>query len=267
MSRLLIVEKYTNITFDPKKLKRKHIVIPEDNNIIPEIDNDWTVYQICQNSKPLEWEDTFEYCDPELNKISMILDKRGNIFYPEKRNLFRAFHLTKLSEVRVVILGQDPYHTTTNSGYPIAEGLSFSVSSDLDIPPSLKNIYKEIKDNYPDFDYPNNGNLTKWSLQGVLMLNTCLTVEPGKPNSHGDLWLPFIVKVFEKISEVRPDCIYCLWGKNAQAIEKYLGKKSIKLISAHPSPFSVKNFYGNQHFIQINNLLIAKGEEPIDWQI
>ena len=275
MSRLLIVSNDINPTLNEidvsiyrTKLKKRDIDVSNIEKLIPTINNEWSISEICKNAIPITWESTFEYAEAELDKISKILERTENkSFYPLKYNLFRALHLTKLSDVRVVIIGQDPYHTTTSYGEPIAQGLSFSVEKGLSIPPSLANIYKEIKENYPDFEIPNHGDLSKWSLQGVLMLNSCLTVLPGQPDSHSkfQLWMPFIVKVLEKIAEVRPDCIFCLWGKKSQELERYLGKKSIKLMSAHPSFYSAKNFFGNRHFIQINNILLDKGEEPIEW--
>lgn len=217
------------------------------------------------------WKSVFDNSKRELEKIATCLEldqKKNGAFVPLKSNLFKAFELTPLDQVRVVIIGQDPYHQLLTPTQPRAQGLSFSVHPDDEIPSSLKNIYKEISACFPTWIPPTHGDLTSWATQGVLLLNTCLTCLPNQPNSHGKykLWMPFIVNVLKAIDEVRPNCIYVLWGRDAQQMEKYLGVRAFKLTAAHPSGMSAsRGFFGCQHFLKINELLIKFGEPPISW--
>lgn len=240
-------------------------------SIVEEISEDWTIMDICQKRAPSGWEDVFKFAEPELKEISEILENQeaayGN-FFPLKRNIFKAFEITPLTQVRVVILGQDPYHDTTNNG-PRAQGLSFSVSESSNIPPSLRNIFKEIKNEYPDsFDSPQHGDLSIWAYQGVLLLNTCLTVRPNAAGSHKLIWNGFIVKVIQAINSVNPNCIYVLWGEKAQNLQSFIGGKVKILKSSHPSPFSVnKGFYGCGHFKEINRILYELDGSQINWNL
>ena len=226
------------------------------------------------NNVPESWENVFTNSKDELEQISDIIEniviEKGDIVLPSVSNIFNAFYLTPLDKVRVVLIGQDPYHSISNiTKTPIAMGLSFSVNDGENIPPSLQNIFKEIKNNMgEEFKIPNTGNLTKWANQGILLLNSCLTVEKGSPGAHCNkyiLWLPFIQNVLKEINIVNPKCIFLLWGKDSQKLKKYIGEQSIILEAAHPSPFSVnKGFYGCKHFSKINKIL---KENPIDWNL
>lgn len=238
------------------------------------MENTSTIFEESQSEELNSWRQLFNSSIDELELISKIIEdiilEKGDIIYPLKKDIFNAFKLTELNNVRVVIIGQDPYHSLNkNSNLPTAMGLSFSVNDDEQIPPSLQNIFKEIKNNYPeDFKIPSSGNLTKWAKQGILLLNSCLTVEHGKPGSHSGkftLWTPFIKNVFKIINDNNPKCIYVLWGKDAQNLKKYIGENSIIIEAAHPSPFSCsKGFYGCNHFLKINKLL---KNNPIDWNL
>jgi len=183
--------------------------------------------------------------------------------YPEDKKVFNAFIQTKYSDVKVVILGQDPYINEHQ-----AHGLCFSVENGA-IPPSLCNIFKEIKAELGG-DIPNNGNLTKWARQGVLLLNSVLTVEKGISNSHkGKGWEIFTHEVIRKIAEKNTPIVFMLWGGNAKKIVENIDLSNhFVLSSAHPSPLSATNgFFGNGHFKKCNDFLISKGKTPIDWQI
>lgn len=240
--------------------------IIKSNNIT----NEWTVERIAKECPPYSWESVFKSAENELKDISDILenDKKVNgRFYPDCKNLFKAFELTSLQKVKVVIMGQDPFHGLNSDGTPQAQGLSFSVKRGAKVPPSLVNIYKELKSTVEDFQIPNHGDLSSWSKQGVLLLNQCLTVRPGSPDSHKEIWLSLIKKVINAILDVNQNCIFVLWGRKAQKIQKMLGGRSIILEAGHPSPMSVKDFYGCNHFNKINDLLKGQGKSPINWNL
>ena len=183
--------------------------------------------------------------------------------FPAAEDVFNAFHLTPLHDVKVVILGQDPYH---NVGQ--AHGLCFSVKPDVDVPPSLVNIYKELKDDL-GCSIPNHGYLEKWAKEGVMLLNTVLTVRAQQPNSHQGIgWEEFTNAAIRVLNEQDRPIVYLLWGRFAQMKKKMLNNpKHLILEAAHPSPLSVKKFYGCKHFSKANEFLKEHGLEPIDWQI
>lgn len=188
----------------------------------------------------------------------------NEIVYPPSDDIFNAMHLTPLSEVKVLILGQDPYH---NEGQ--AHGLCFSVQPDVAIPPSLKNIYKELQADL-GCSIPNNGYLVKWAKQGILMLNTVLTVRAHKPLSHqGKGWEEFTDAIIKAVNAQDRPIVYMLWGKPAQRKASMLNNpKHLILKAAHPSPLSASHgFFGCKHFSQANQFLEENGIEPIDWQI
>lgn len=183
--------------------------------------------------------------------------------YPQDKNVFNALNQTKYSEVKVVIIGQDPY---INEGQ--AHGLCFSVEK-VEPPPSLKNIYKELKDELGCY-IPNHGNLTKWAKQGVLLLNSVLTVEKGKSFSHKNRgWEQFTHKVIQKIAQKQTPVVFLLWGNGAKSIVKDIDLSNhFVLTCAHPSPLSAYNgFFGCGHFKKCNEILIQNNLNPIDWQI
>ncbi len=184
--------------------------------------------------------------------------------FPPADDIFNAFHLTPLSQVKVLILGQDPYH---NDGQ--AHGLCFSVKPEVDIPPSLENIYKELKEDLGCY-IPNNGYLVKWARQGVLMLNTVLTVRAHQANSHqGQGWEQFTDAIIHTVNQVDRPIVYLLWGRPAQSkIPMLTNPKHLILKAPHPSPLSAyRGFFGCKHFSQTNDFLKANGMEPVDWQI
>lgn len=184
--------------------------------------------------------------------------------YPPADDIFNALHLTPLSQVKVLILGQDPYH---NAGQ--AHGLCFSVKPEVDIPPSLENIYKELESDLGCY-IPDNGYLVKWAQQGVLMLNTVLTVRAHQANSHqGQGWEQFTDAIIQAVNAQDRPIVYLLWGKPAQSkIPMLTNPKHLILKAPHPSPLSAyRGFFGCKHFSQANQFLEEHGVEPIDWQI
>ena len=181
--------------------------------------------------------------------------------YPPAPNIFRAFDLCPFDKVKVVIVGQDPYH-----GLGQANGLSFSVNEKVVLPPSLKNIYREIQNDL-GINPLSSGDLTRWANQGVLMLNSVLTVGAGRPASHaGKGWEQFTDAVIQALNDQRQDIVYLLWGKYAQAKGAVIDDRhNLVLRSGHPSPYSVSLFYGKHHFSQCNAYLEKHGLSPIDW--
>jgi len=199
-----------------------------------------------------------------MRKLSLFLkeEKKTKTIYPSGSKIFNAFNLTPFSKVKVVILGQDPYH-----GPNQANGLSFSVNKSFPIPPSLKNIFKELFDDL-GIQPPNTGCLERWSNQGVLLLNTYLTVEKGKPGSHRNIgWERFTDYVLSKLSENKKNIVYLLWGKHAQEKAKIINRANNKIImSAHPSPYSANyGFFGSRPFSKANDFLVNTNQTKINW--
>ena len=206
----------------------------------------------------------FETKKPYFKKIKdhLISDNaEGKIVLPEPKNFFRAFDLCELNKVKVVIIGQDPYHTP---GVP--NGLAFSVNKNQKLPPSLINIFRELES---DLGVKNHiGDLSAWSRQGVLLLNTCLSVCAGLPASHSNIgWENFTNAAIEEIQK-KKNIIFLLWGKHAQQKKAFIQEDNFILEAAHPSPLSANNgFFGCNHFSKTNNLLTSLGSDPIDWQL
>lgn len=198
-----------------------------------------------------------------LNLSSFVREEYLNTtVYPPPKQVFRAFDLCPFDEVKVVIVGQDPYH-----GKGQANGLSFAVEKSMRIPPSLQNIFKEIRQDL-GIEPENSGDLTRWAKQGVLMLNAVLTVRAASPASHkGRGWEEFTDAVIQELSEKKKNIVYMLWGKYAQEKGAAIDRdNNLVLSSAHPSPYSAKLFHGNHHFSQCNEYLEKQGMKPIDWR-
>ena len=182
--------------------------------------------------------------------------------FPEEKNVFRALELTPFESVKVVILGQDPYH-----GFGQAHGLSFSVQKGISLPPSLKNIYKELQEDIGG-GLPTEGDLSHWAKQGVLLLNTVLTVEEGNANSHKGMgWERLTNRLIESLNELNHPVIFILWGKPAQDKEKLIMNPNHVILKApHPSPLSAyRGFFGSKPFSKVNEILIQQGQTPIRW--
>ena len=183
--------------------------------------------------------------------------------FPEEKNVFNALELTPFESVKVVILGQDPYH-----GFGQAHGLSFSVQKGIPLPPSLKNIYKELQEDIGG-DLPTEGDLTHWAKQGVLLLNTVLTVEEGNANSHKGMgWERLTNRLIESLNELKHPVIFILWGKPAQDKEKLITNPNHVILKApHPSPLSAyRGFFGSKPFSRVNDILMQQGQSPIRWK-
>ncbi|MEJ2903281.1 uracil-DNA glycosylase [Pedobacter panaciterrae] len=191
--------------------------------------------------------------------------QKGITVYPKGSEVFKALDHTPFDKVKVVILGQDPYH-----GQGQAHGLSFSVQKGVTVPPSLKNIYKELVTDIEGFSTPSHGNLTKWADEGVLLLNATLTVRAHEAGSHqGKGWEIFTDKIISQLSEHRKGLVFLLWGRYAQNKSTLIDQtKHTILTAAHPSPFSAYNgFFGCRHFSKANAILEKQGLSAIDWQI
>ena len=205
-----------------------------------------------------------EFDKPYFEQIVHFLKeekKAGKTIYPPGKQIFNAFEFTPFDKVKVVIIGQDPYH---NPGQ--AHGLSFSVPDGVPPPPSLVNIFKELRDDL-EIPIPNTGNLEKWAKQGVLLLNASLTVEATKPMSHSQIgWHLFTDEIIKHISKDKDQVVFLLWGKFAQNKETLIDATRHKILkSAHPSPLSAYNgFFGCKHFSKTNNYLREMGEKQID---
>lgn len=188
----------------------------------------------------------------------------NNKCYPPQDRVFSALKYTDIDDVKVVILGQDPYH-----GFGQAHGLCFSVLPSVEPPPSLKNIFKEIADDVGGF-VPNNGLLIPWAKQGVLLLNTVLTVREGQPNSHKNLgWIPITDAIIKKLSDEKTGLVFLLWGRNAIDKKSLIDSSKHHILTApHPSPLSAySGFFGCRHFSKTNEILAREGLRPINWQI
>lgn len=219
------------------------------------IENDWLEAVRGEFGKPY-YKELFQFVKEEYART---------VVYPKADDIFNALHFTPLKEVKVLVLGQDPYH-----GENQAHGLSFSVpESQKEIPPSLQNIYKELNEDMGCY-IPNNGYLKKWADQGVLLLNTVLTVRAHKAASHqGRGWEKFTDAIIQAVNAQDRPIVYLLWGKPAQSkIPMLTNEKHLILKAPHPSPLSAyRGFFGCRHFSQANRFLCENGIEPIDWQI
>lgn len=208
-----------------------------------------------------------EFEQPYFKELSSFISAertKGKNIYPPEEDVFNAFNYTTFEAVKVVIIGQDPYH-----GKGQAHGLAFSINGQQTLPPSLKNIFKELQNDL-NLTIPQHGNLTKWAKEGVLLLNTVLTVEEGLPGSHQNKgWEIFTDAVIQKISLHKKGIVFLLWGKSAHDKEMLIDQsKHFTLKAAHPSPFSAyRGFFGCKHFSQTNELLVKQHEEIIDWSL
>lgn len=219
------------------------------------IKNNW--YQLLKE----EFEtDSYKNLEQFLNQ-----EYKEKTIYPAPEKVFNALNLVKFDDVKVVILGQDPYHNPNQ-----AHGLSFSVEKDINLPPSLINIFKELSSDLGCY-MPNNGNLTKWANQGVLLLNSVLTVQHNNANSHkGKGWEKITSKIVSLLNERKDPVIFLLWGGSAKQIGKNIDtSKHFVLTAVHPSPLSANQggWFGCKHFSKTNEILQSIGKSPIDWQI
>lgn len=219
---------------------------------------------ILKNDWAPELEQEFEQAYYLKLRQFLVEEYRTKDVYPDKYDIFNALHHTPLADTKVVILGQDPYH-----GPGQAHGLSFSVKAGIGTPPSLQNMFKELRDDLGCY-IPNNGHLLKWAQQGVLLLNTVLTVRANEANSHKDRgWESFTDRVIEVINRKNEPVVFLLWGSHAQKkAELITNKKHLLIRSPHPSPLSAhRGFFGSRPFSRANQFLRTVGSREIDWQI
>lgn len=208
-----------------------------------------------------------EFSKPYFQQVVLHLKtekSQGKVIYPPGPYIFNAFNITPVDHIKVVILGQDPYH-----GPGQAHGLCFSVQNGVPPPPSLINIFKELHDDI-GVEIPNHGNLTHWAEQGVFLLNASLTVRAGEPMSHAKIgWATFTDTVIRRISDLKAHVVFMLWGKFAQEKKILIDEtKHLVLKAAHPSPLSAHaGFLGCRHFSKANEWLISKGIDPVDWKL
>lgn len=210
-------------------------------------------------------EQSKDYYQELVSKIDS--DKEKNTVYPEAQNIFKAFKLCPYEQTNVLILGQDPYINEGPEG-PQAQGLSFSVPTGMALPPSLRNIFKELKSDL-QIDNGKNGNLTPWAEQGVLLLNSVLTVRKGESNSHKDYgWIRFTDSAISLLNEKESPVIFVLWGSYAGAKSSLIDtSKHLVIKSPHPSPMSASSgFFGSKPFSQVNDFLLANNQKQIDWK-
>ena len=220
-------------------------------------------------TKALSWTDVLadEKQKPYFKSIFEYLAKRtnkGKTIYPPKEEIFNALKLTPFTDIKIVIIGQDPYH-----GPNQAHGLAFSVKEGIQTPPSLRNIYKELNTDL-GLEIPESGCLESWAKQGVLLLNTSLTVERGQPQSHSHIgWQEFSDHIIQTINQHPEPVVFLLWGAHAQRKRDLIDESKHKILTApHPSPFSAhKGFMGCKHFSLANQFLEQVGRKPIDWRV
>ncbi len=215
-----------------------------------------------------DWDEVLgeEFDKPYYQELRIFLDGeyRSRTIYPLPQYIYTALRLTPYKDVKVVILGQDPYHEPGQ-----AHGLAFSVNKGIEIPPSLVNIYKELQDDL-GCSIPNHGCLIEWAKQGVLLLNAVLTVQAHRANSHkGRGWERLTDTIIQKVNEKEEPVVFILWGSNARSKKQFIAnQKHLVLESVHPSPLSAYNgFFGSRPFSKTNRFLEENGIQPIDWQI
>lgn len=218
---------------------------------------------LLHNSWDIKLKEEFE--KPYMNDLKAFLknERASNTIYPKQTEVFNALNLTPFEKVKVVILGQDPYH-----GPNQAHGLSFSVNYGIKTPPSLANIYKELISDI-NFNIPQHGNLTNWANQGVLLLNATLTVRAGVPGSHQKKgWETFTDSIIKLISDQKEHCVFLLWGNFAKSKSNLIDlDKHLVLTAAHPSPLAGGAFFGCKHFSKTNDYLVSQNIAPIEWAL
>lgn len=221
-------------------------------------------------TQSLTWHDVIgqekqqDYFQQTLNFVEAERNA-GKTIFPPAQDVFNAFRATEFNDVKVVILGQDPYH-----GPNQAHGLCFSVLPGIKTPPSLANMYKELAQDIDGFEIPQHGYLQSWAEQGVLLLNTVLTVEQGKAHSHSKLgWETFTDTVIEAINQKQSGVVFLLWGAHAQKKGRFIDRNKHHILAApHPSPLSAhRGFFGCRHFSKANQILTQYGKTPVDWHL
>lgn len=237
---------------------------------IDDIDDNWSIIDIVIKKRFKGWEEIFLSLMDEfifINRIILEDEDKYGLSIPRRQDIFRLYSMIPPYHIKVVVIGQDPYPDIEQ-----AMGIAFSIRKGIRITGSLKNMYSEVKNCYPGFNPPSHGDLTYWVLQGVFLLNTSLTLRPGSPNSHEAVWMGLVIKTIELILSHNNECIFMLWGSEAQKLSKYISGRAKILECNHPSPRSVMQggkdcFIGSKHFLKCNELLISQKKGCIDWNI
>lgn len=234
-----------------------------------------SIYEYIMGYHPASWAPFFRMAEPEVRHACTLISQSGTgrAIFPHTRNILAAFWLTPLHILKAVIVGQDPYPGTTKSGWPKAIGICFASERDTnEIPDSLVTVYKELSATVEDWIHPGHADIRCWGRQGVLLINTALTVEAGNAGSHTGFWKPFTEKLMDFLNENTRDCVFLLWGKVAQkAAESIYSSRHLKLNAYHPSSMNAHRpeytFAGCNHFNLANIHLASKNIHPIDWRI
>ena len=245
----------------------------EPSYCLNDITDDWSIARVVTEKKFKGWEKVFQTAQHDLLETSGLIEedeKSWSTCLPHRRDIFKIFSMVQPPEIKVVILDQAPYPRMIGD-HPEAVGMSYGGHPDNPVPASLKNIYKELARSIPGYRTPGHGDLTHWVLQGVFLLNMSLTVRINQPNSHSEVWMGFIIPVLEAIGQANPECVFMLWGGDAQKAVKYISSRSKVLACNHPSPRSVmmggkECFIGCGHFVKCNEILVSQKKTPIDWQ-
>ncbi len=218
------------------------------------------IYNKLKGNIPTGWEKPFEESSKGIKQVCKSIEKDNIDYLPDASLVFNAFRLIKPEDVKVVIVGQDPYATPG-----LASGLAFSCNNE--IPRSLINIYKELERSIDGFVIPNHGDLSKWCSQGVLLLNISLVAKSGSSGYKPMMWMDLIDSVVSTLTNQNRKIIWIMWGQKAQMLSKHIGEKGIKLTAAHPSPLVRSGFAGCNHFAIVNKTLADLGKNPIDWSL
>ena len=226
-----------------------------------------TIYDCLYGREYKGWSEKLEEHKPAVKQLSRLIEskeKEHGEFYPAKENVFRALEMTPLDKVKVVIWGQDPYPTLLSNGKPRAQGYSFGVHRTDQVPQSLRNIYKELKDNFPTFEEPSHGDLSWLANQGILFMNQSLTYCPSNPKLYLNLWNRFTYIIIKILNENVEGCIHLLWGKQCEPLIEHIRSREIHQAS-HPSPFSARRgFFGCKHFLKVNIILENRKKAKIE---
>ena len=227
-----------------------------------------SLYELLMEKDYPGWSPHFPKYSRALKNAFNLIDnaevKYGN-YYPEKKDIFKFLELTDLRKLKVVVWGQDPYPTLLSNNKPRAQGYAFGVHKEDSVPGSLRNMHKEMADNFSSFEAPKHGDLTYLANQGILFMNYSMCYCPKNPKAFLNLWNRFVFIIIEIINQNTENCIHVLWGKQCEKIAEHINSREV-LISAHPSPLSARRgFFGNQHFKKINIILKRQEKDQINW--
>jgi len=243
------------------KIKRKVIIYP----VVPRLFDDWSLQKTIEKYAPIGWEQHFFSAMNEIIFLDKLIETENNIF-PKKKHVFRAFYLCPLHQVKVVIIGPEPFEKPDSTGTPLANGLCFSTNEKATkLHPSTVAIYRELKKSFPKFKTPKHGDFESWARQGVLFLNKALTLRSGAKKSHYNEWNGFFHRTLLYLRDSLPNVIFVLWGSEARSVREHIEGRHI-LEAPNPASYTGNNTFANcDHFIKINTILQTLGNQPIDW--